>query len=353
MKGKNTGFFGGRAFGAVCGVLAAVCYGANPLGAVELYGRGYSTGSVLLYRFVFAAAVLAGVIAVRRVPFWPRHRGEWGVVASLGLLFAASSLSFYESFRLMDVSIACTLLFVYPILTALIMCAFFRERFAVSTGAAIALALAGIACLSLGGGEHRVTAAGLALIALSALTYAVYIVVVNRTRPRLHVSTMTFWILAFCALGVAVWTVAADGVRSFRLPTGGAAWFYALFLAVVPTLLSLVFMTYSSRLLGATPTAILGALEPLTAVAIGVFAFGEAFTARLATGLLLVLAAVVSVLVAKARHGRPTETGSRVMCHDRCGNEIDAATKCGDSCRKERKGRKGFVDFAWKSRTSA
>ena len=293
---------GGRAFGAVCGVLAAVCYGANPLGAVELYGRGYSTGCVLLYRFLFAAAVLAGVIAVRRVPFWPRHRGEWGVVASLGLLFAASSLSFYESFRLMDVGVACTLLFIYPILTAVIMCVFFRERFTVSTGTAIALALAGIACLSLGGGgAHRVTAAGLALIALSALTYAVYIVVVNRTRPRLHVSTMTFWILAFCAFGVAAWTGAADGLRSFRLPSGGGAWFYALFLAVVPTLLSLVFMTYSSRLLGATPTAILGALEPLTAVAIGVFAFGEAFTARLAVGLLLVLTAVIVVLAAKAK----------------------------------------------------
>ena len=301
MKDCFRKLFGGRLFGAVSGVLAAVCYGANPLGAVELYGRGYTTGNVLLFRFLFAAAILACVIAVRRVPFWPRRRSEWGVVASLGLLFAASSLSFYESFRLMDVGVACTLLFVYPVLTAVIMCVFFRERFAVSTGASIALALAGISCLSLGGGEHRVTAAGLALIAVSALTYAVYIVIVNRTHPKLHVSTMTFWILAFCAAGIAAWTGATDGAASFRMPSDGGAWFYALFLAVVPTLLSLVFMTYSSRLLGATPTAILGALEPLTAVAIGVFAFGEAFTPRLAVGLLLVLSAVISILVAKRK----------------------------------------------------
>lgn len=293
MKETAKKFFRGRVFGAVSGVLAAVCYGANPFGAVNLYGCGYTTGNVLLFRFLFAAAILACVIAIRRVPFWPRHRSEWGVVASLGLLFAASSLAFYESFRMMDVGVACTLLFVYPILTAVIMCAFFRERFTVSTGAAIALALGGIACLSLGGGEHRVTALGLALIAVSALTYAVYIVIVNRTHPKLHVSTMTFWILAFCSAGVAAWTGMTDGTASFRLPSGGGAWFYALFLAVVPTLLSLVFMTYSSRLLGATPTAILGALEPLTAVAIGVFAFGEPFSPRLAIGLLLVLTAVI------------------------------------------------------------
>ena len=288
--------FKGRAFGALCGILAAICYGANPLGAVVLYHHGYTTGSVLLYRFGFASALLAAYIAVRRGVFWPK-RGEWTVVASLGLLFAVSSLTFYESFRVMDVGIACTILFVYPILTALIMALFYRERLALPTVAAIALALAGIAFLSLGGGEHRVGALGVTLVFVSALTYAVYIVIVNRARLTLPVSAMTFWVLVFCGLGLAAWSGLADGPSAFRLPCGGTAWLAAVFLAVVPTLLSLVFMTYSSRLLGATPTAILGALEPLTAVAVGVFAFHEAFTFRLAVGLSLVLSAVILVLV--------------------------------------------------------
>ena len=287
---------GGRALGAVCGVLAAVCYGANPLGAVSLYRLGYSTGSVLLYRFGLAALLLMAFALVGRVSLWPR-RGDWGVVVSLGLLFAASSLTFYDSFRLLDVGIACTVLFVYPILTAVIMSVFFRERLTATTAVSAALALAGIACLSLGGGAHRVGALGLALVGVSALTYAVYIVVVNRSRVTLPVSAMTFWVLAFCWLGIAAWTLAVDGPHAFRLPQGSAAWGYSVFLAVVPTLLSLVFMTYSSRLLGATPTAILGALEPLTAVAVGVLAFHEAVTLRLALGLALVLSAVVAVLV--------------------------------------------------------
>lgn len=285
----------GGAVGALCGALAAVCYGANPLGAVVLYRHGYTTGSVLLYRFGFAAAVLAGFLAVRHGGFWPR-RGEWPVVVSLGLLFAASSLTFYESFRVMDVGIACTILFVYPVLTALIMAVFCHERLTLPTVAAIALAFAGIAFLSLGGGAHRVGALGVSLVAVSALTYAVYIVVVNRARMTLPVSAMTFWVLVFCGLGLAAWSALEEGPSAFRLPHGGTAWLAAAFLAVVPTLLSLVFMTYSSRLLGATPTAILGALEPLTAVAVGVFAFHEAFTARLAVGLALVLSAVVLVL---------------------------------------------------------
>ncbi len=291
----------GGAFGALCGVLAAVCYGANPLGAVTLYHLGYTTGSVLLYRFGFATAILAAFIAVRRGAFCPKHGGEWVVVASLGLLFAVSSLTFYESFRVMDVGIACTILFVYPILTALIMAVFYRERLTLPTVAAIALALAGIAFLSLGGGEHRVGAGGVTLVLVSALTYAVYIVIVNRARLTLPVSAMTFWVLVFCGLGLAAWSGLADGPSAFRLPQDGTAWLAAIFLAIVPTLLSLVFMTYSSRLLGATPTAILGALEPLTAVAVGVFAFHEAFTFRLAVGLALVLSAVILVLVTRSR----------------------------------------------------
>ncbi len=293
---KTGSLFKGRAFGAICGVLAAVCYGANPLGAIVLYQHGYTTGSVLLYRFGFAAVILAAYIAVWRGAFWPK-RGEWVVVVSLGLLFAVSSLTFYESFRVMDVGIACTILFVYPILTALIMAVFYHERLTPQTFAAIVLAIAGIAFLSLGGGEHRVGAFGVTLVAVSALTYAVYIVIVNRARLRLPVSAMTFWVLAFCGLGLAAWSALADGLSAFQLPCGGTAWIAAVFLAIVPTLLSLVFMTYSSRILGATPTAILGALEPLTAVAVGVFAFHEAFTFRLAVGLSLVLSAVILVLV--------------------------------------------------------
>ncbi len=286
-----------RTFGAVCGILAAVCYGANPLGAVKLYSLGYTTSNVLLFRFGFAAIILAAVIAARRIVFYPHHRKDFLLVLTLGFLFAVSSITFYESFRMMDVGAASTLIFAYPVLTAVMMCAFFHERFTRTTLAAILLALAGISCLTLGGGEHRVTLLGLGVIFLSALTYAIYIIIVNRVRARLHVSTMTFWILLFCGLFIALWALITTGTGSFRLPHCGEAWFYAIFLAITPTLLSLVFMTYSSRILGATPTAILGALEPLTAVSIGIFVFDEAFTAKLGLGLVLVVAAVLAVLL--------------------------------------------------------
>ena len=54
--------------------------------------------------------------------------------------------------------------------------------------------------------------------------------------------------------------------------------------------------------MGATPTAIMGALEPLTAVAIGALVFGESLTFRLAVGIVLILSAVMLIVMKKQQH---------------------------------------------------
>ena len=54
--------------------------------------------------------------------------------------------------------------------------------------------------------------------------------------------------------------------------------------------------------IGPTLTSIFGAMEPLTAVVIGVWVFAEPFTAKGAAGILLIVAAV-SVVVLRSRKG--------------------------------------------------
>ena len=72
-------------------------------------------------------------------------------------------------------------------------------------------------------------------------------------------------------------------------------------LALIPTVVSLVLMTVAVHAIGSTPTAVMGALEPLTAVVIGVTIFGELFTARLAAGILILLA-VTLIVAGKSLH---------------------------------------------------
>jgi drug/metabolite transporter (DMT)-like permease len=283
--------------GIVCGILAAVCYGTNPFGALPLYAEGVNTSSVLFYRFSMAVMILGVMLLAERKSFVVT-KNELKVLASLGILFAASSITYYQSFRFMDAGIASTILFVYPVMVAVIMAVFFRERVTMTTVSSILLALVGIGMLYRGGEGATLSVVGIALVMISSLTYAVYIVVVNQSQIRMSSLKLTFYVLLICMTCLLAYSFTSPDLH-LQLPPSPRAWFYACWLGLMPTVLSLVLMTIAVHEVGATPTAIMGALEPLTAVAIGVLLFGESLTLRLVTGIVLILLAVMVIVLGK------------------------------------------------------
>ena len=284
--------------GVLCAVGAAVCYGTNPLGALNLYAEGMNTPSVLFYRFGLAWVIVAAVVLVRqegvRVSA-PQLR----TLASLGGLFILSSLTLYLSFHHMPAGVASTILFTYPVMTAAIMALFFRERVTAATALAIALSLGGVLLLYWGDPGGALSILGVVLVLVSALTYALYIIVVDKSPLPMSAFKINFYVLAICALGMAAYALASG--QGLKLPPTPRAWLWVGWLAVVPAIMALVMMVYAAKYLGSTPTAILGALEPLTAVLIGVFVFDEPFGPRLVAGIVLILAAVAIVVLGKAR----------------------------------------------------
>ena len=283
--------------GIICGILAAICYGTNPFGALPLYAEGVNTSSVLFYRFSMAVLMLGVMLIAERKSFRIDFR-EMKVLGSLGVLFAASSITYYQSFHFMDAGIASTILFVYPVMVAVIMATCFKERVTASTVISILLALAGIALLYRGGTGVALSTMGILLVMLSSLTYAVYIVVVNQSSIRMSSLKLTFYVLLICMLCLLAYSFTSPDLR-LMLPPSPRAWFFACWLGLVPTVLSLALMAIAVREVGATPTAIMGALEPLTAVAIGVMVFDESFTFRLFVGIVLILSAVLLIVLGK------------------------------------------------------
>ena len=288
--------------GIICGILAAVCYGTNPFGALPLYEEGVNTSSVLFYRFSMAVLMLAVMLLIERKSFRVNIH-ELKTLGTLGLLFAASSITYYQSFRFMDAGIASTILFVYPVMVAVIMTTCFREKVTASTVMAILLALVGICLLYRGGTGATLSTIGILLVMVSSLTYAVYIVVVNQSSIRMSSLKLTFYVLLICMMSLLVYSFTSPDLH-LMMPPSPRAWFFACWLGLVPTVLSLVLMTVAVHEVGATPTAIMGALEPLTAVAIGVLVFGESFTLRLAVGIVLILSAVLLIVLGKNFHLR-------------------------------------------------
>ncbi len=295
-----------KVFGTICGILAAVCYGTNPLGALKLYAQGMQTSSVLFYRFGLAWVILAVVMIIRALPRKGRRvetlrvtRKEFGVLSALGVLFIFSSLTLYLSFHVMDAGVASTILFTYPVMTAAIMALFFHEKTNWITISSIVLSFIGVALLYWGDGTTKLPIGGVVLVLISALTYAVYIIVVNRSQLKMSSFKINFYVLFYCALGMLVYSFLAG--EPLTLPQNATSWFYVGWLAVVPAIMALTLMVYAAKLIGSTATAILGALEPLTAVLIGVFVFGEDFSLNLLIGIVLILVAVTMIVVLPGR----------------------------------------------------
>ena len=282
-----------KAKGYVLGAVAAATYGMNPLFALPLYGAGMDPDSVLFFRYLFAIPLLGVMLRARGRGFGV-PRGTWPVLVVLGLLVAFSSLGLFLSYNYMDAGIASTLLFVYPVMVALIMAVVCRERPTVRTWLCIGAVSAGIGLLYDGGDGTTLSLVGVLLVFASSLSYAVYIVAVNRTALRdMATLKVTFYVLLFGLVLVVVRLWTGDGVR---MPDRWYLWGNLLALAVFPTAVSFLCTTGAIRYIGSTPTAILGALEPVTAVFFGIVVFGETLTLREGIGLATIVAAVTGVI---------------------------------------------------------
>lgn len=283
-----------KLFGILCGMLAAIAYGTNNLGAVNLYAQGMQTNSVLFYRFGLAWCIIAVVMLFRKESVKVTLK-EFLTLSALGILFIFSSLSLYLSYRLMDTGVASTILFIYPVMTAAIMATFFKEKLRLSTAASIILSAAGVVMLwwSGSGGTATLSLWGVILVIISALSYAVYIIVMDKGKLEMSSFKINFYVLAWCAIGMLCYSLIIG--QPIILPQTATSWFYMGWLAIVPAILALMLMVYAAKYVGSTTTAILGALEPLTAVVIGIFVFGEQTSIFLGIGIVLILGSVVII----------------------------------------------------------
>lgn len=283
--------------GFIFAALSAICYGTNPLGALHLYAQNYSPETVLFYRFFTAALLLLAVMLAKGSRFKITLR-ECGALVAFGFLFAVSSLTYYASFKYMDAGLASTLLFLYPLEVSVLMAIFFKEKIKLWTVVSIVVSMAGIALLYRDGDGVALSTVGLALVFASSISYAVYMVMANRINLQMGSVKMTFYAICFCMSFLLLYSVTL-GSGLPPVLTEATSWGWGFMLGLVPTVLSLIFMVKAVKSIGSTPTAILGALEPVTAVSIGVLVFGEILTSRLIAGIILILGSVVLIAVKK------------------------------------------------------
>lgn len=283
-----------RTKGFIYGSISAATYGLIPLFTLPLMAKGIYFDSILCFRFLIASLALGALMLIRKESFRV-NRSELLTLGLLGGLFASSAMFLFWSYRLMAAGIASAILFLYPVFVAVLMATLFGEKISWLTRLAIAIALTGVALLYMGDGDTTLSLAGIALVLSSALTYACYIVAINKSNVQ-HLSgqKITFYAM-IVAMGLFfVKAQFNDGLQ--QLPDWESV-LNIILLGIIPTVISCVTMVYSVQYIGSTYTAVLGAMEPLTAVGVGTLVFHEPFTVNLAGGILLIIASVTLIIL--------------------------------------------------------
>ena len=279
--------------GVILAIISAICYGMNPLGALFLYEEGLNVNSVIFYRFIFASILLAIFMIIKKDSFYLKFK-EIILLALLGLLFGISAISLFNSFLYMDAGLASTVLFIYPIFVAIIMALFFKEKNSIITILSIIFAFIGVVLLYESDGAN-VSNFGIFLVIVSSLCYAIYIVIINQYL-KISALKVTFYSMLFCTITILIHSFFDSSLNIMPLVNFNM-WFYTIFLALVPTIISLLFLIKAIQLIGSTSASILGALEPLTAVLIGVYVFNEKITFWLVIGIVFILFGVILIVL--------------------------------------------------------
>lgn len=286
--------------GYPAGIITGVTYGLNPLFGVPLMQGGAAVESILFFRYGIAVLLLGAFLWLTKQSFRVSLK-QGAILLSLGGLYACSSICLFEAYNYIASGLATTLVFLFPVLVAIIM-VFLKVVPSWPVWLSIGATFVGVIIMTQGESGEVANPIGILLSIGSALAYALFIVVINRSKSISAISNtlLTFYalltgvVIFFCKILFADVDITA-GIE------GAAAWGNLIGLAILPTIVSTATLAIATRNIGATKASVLGVFEPITAILVGTLVFGEALTTNIVVGILIAVVAVTFMIAATKR----------------------------------------------------
>lgn len=279
--------------GIVMSSLASISFGFIPLFTLPMMTMGLRTPSILAYRFLLAALVMLPILLYRKINLRISLR-EGLLLLSLGLIYICSAMGLQLGYLYMPTGVATVIHFTYPVYVILLLLLFFRQRPSFITLIAIVLAFVGVVAISGGGnGGKPIALEGFLIVAATGLAYASYMVIVNKSvLSTMNNIKLSFYALLFCGTGFLIIAHFWGGVQP--LPNQ-KAWGLMILLAILPTVIANITLVEGVKMCGSTLSSVLGSLEPLTAVVIGVLIFNEPLKTANIVGIVLIISSVLLI----------------------------------------------------------
>ena len=284
IKLKNKGFL----FAAI----SAISYGLLPIFIIPVKKAGFSLDVTLFYRFFISFVFVLLFLLYKKVDL-KISKFEVVIMLILGLFYALSSEFLFLAYDYLSPGIASTILFVYPIIVALILFVFYKEKLTKATVFSLIISFAGVLVLSAKDSLENINFIGLLISFMSAVSYALYIVLVNKSKISFSGIKISLYSLLFSSLYYLIKILLLDE----SIMVDSSFLFNTAIFSLVTTVFSMVALVEAIKLIGSTSSSIMGALEPVVAVGISVLMFNEEFTLSLFIGLVLILFGVIVNIV--------------------------------------------------------
>lgn len=281
--------------GYPAGIITGITYGLNPLFGMPLMNEGAAVESILFFRYAFAVIILGLILWIGKQSFKISLK-QAGVLFVLGLLYTASSLFLFEAYNYIASGLATTLIFLYPVLVAIIM-VFLGVIPSWPVWLAIVATFGGVLIMTQSSGGESINPIGVLLSLGSALVYALFIVIINRSKAIADISNsvLTFYTLMVGSI-IFLGKIALSDTAITAGIEGSAAWLNLIGLALLPTIVSTATLAIATRNIGATKASVLGVFEPITAILVGTIMFSEPLTTNIIVGICLAIVAVTFMI---------------------------------------------------------
>ena len=286
--------------GYPAGIITGITYGLNPLFGVPLMKNGMPVESILFFRYAIAVLILGVVLLSDRQNFKVSWK-QFGILLVLGVLYTASSTFLFKSYNYIPSGLATTLVFLFPVLVAVIM-VFLRVVPSWQVWVAIVSTFIGVIIMTQSDSTREIDTVGVLLSLGSALSYAFFVVIINRNKAISNISNslLTFYVLLVGAIFFLSRVTATGGNLTVGIETKVDC-LNLVGLAVLPTIVSTATLAVATRNIGATKASVLGVFEPITAILVGTLVFGEALTNNIIVGILIAMFAVTFMIISTKR----------------------------------------------------
>lgn len=284
-----------RLIGAVLVAISATAFGSMAIFGVWAHADGVDTPTVLLVRFGLAALILIAVLYARGTKL-PEPRRLLAIAGMGGIGYVGQSYCFFLALEHADAGLVALLLYLYPALVAILAAGFLHERLGPLAIVALVCSLVGTG-LVVGGGTGRPL--GFILGISAAIIYSIYITVGTVVTDRIDPIAVSAVVCTAAALVCgAIVVVRALAGHAASIPATTRGWVSLVAIALIGTVVAILFFFAGLAKLGGTKTSVISTLEPVVTVGLAVWLLGESVSVVQALGGTVVIVAVVTLALA-------------------------------------------------------